>query len=742
MKRKIKQKTQLTLVDEKDREIGSEEKFLAHKKDLKHRSFSIFIFNSVGQLLLQKRNKTKYHSGGLWSNTCCSHPKPGEKTKESAQKRLKEEMGFSSNLKEIFAFNYQIKWGRLAENEYDHVFIGRYEGKPKPDPDEVEDWKWMDLSKLRENIKKNPHQYAYWFKVIIEEHLFRLYNNLQTPNPYSQLTKRHDFILKKKVNAVNFFLPSAGCTKAKNFGPCTMCVFHQPWKILETSDKRPTKKRIIEIYKKYIRPAIDLSQAEVLCFLIGGSILDDREFPFEALCLILEKYLPSSIKKIEMESRPEYISDEVLDKLKKSLADRAKLTIYLGVETASQKYRNDLLKKRITNKEIIATLKKLKKHKVKSGAYLLAGLPYLSKKKSIAEVTKSVKWCTKIGFDEINICPTVLPKGNSTLKKLFKSRRFKPLNLGEIIAIINQIREYPVTVASLENDPPAMAGLEGTGEEKKIIENFNIRGRTDPVALDRLAQITPQLFSDKRKTRIFSLGFYSILKKVLHTLFGDVQECTEFYGIPRKKFEEEVVPFLTEIQVLVYLADIVIEGLEDSRQARNCLRRFFEVIDNRIKAQGIKDKKIKPLCRKVYLFLLKDREVRDKKLALGQKEILDVLHYKVSDLVALMKMAVELGGKEAPEKEWHIWRQFELIREFIDDWEDRDEDIKEESEQFNSIVQLERQGLNLKEVIGQECQKLQRMIEGISDKNKKKRFQKMQRYLVKKRIPSNFSFHL
>jgi hypothetical protein len=266
--------------------------------------------------------------------------------------------------------------------------------------------------------------------------------------------------------------------------------------------------------------------------------------------------------------------------------------------------------------------------------------------------------------------------------------------------------------------------------------------KIDPrvTALEELAKITPKIALNKKRTRDFSRGMFVILKKIMHSIFGDIWECVEFYHGSRNKFEEEAVPFLIEIQTMVYLADIVVENLEDQRRVKACVERVRKVIDKRITEEKIKDKKVRSLMRELYLFFLKDREVRDKKLILKEKEILRVLHYKVSDLVALMRLAVEMSGTRADEKDWAIWREFELIREFIDDHEDRDEDIKENAEQFNSIVQLERQDIEVKKVIYGECQKLKKMIDKVAHKSKKEKLMKMYRFLAEKRIPQEFEF--
>ena len=156
-------------VDEKDKVIGKEEKIKVHREGKLHRAFSIFVFNSKGKLLLQKRAKSKYHSGGLWTNTCCSHQRDGETLEKAVHRRLKEEMGFDCELKEVFTFTYRVKFDDgLSENEYDHVFFGKFDGKPDPNPDEVDDWKWVSLEELRKDIQKNPDDYTYWLKVSID----------------------------------------------------------------------------------------------------------------------------------------------------------------------------------------------------------------------------------------------------------------------------------------------------------------------------------------------------------------------------------------------------------------------------------------------------------------------------------------------------------------------------------------------------------------------------------------------
>ncbi|MYE91072.1 isopentenyl-diphosphate Delta-isomerase, partial [Candidatus Poribacteria bacterium] len=156
------------LVDSMGREIGTEEKLKAHREGKLHRAFSIFIFNTRGELLLQKRSATKYHSGGLWTNTCCSHPRLGESHYCAARRRLNEEMGFDCELTELFSFIYHAELeNHLFEHELDSVFVGRYNGQPVPNPAEVDDWQWRDTEKLKRDVGNNPEHYTYWFRLIL-----------------------------------------------------------------------------------------------------------------------------------------------------------------------------------------------------------------------------------------------------------------------------------------------------------------------------------------------------------------------------------------------------------------------------------------------------------------------------------------------------------------------------------------------------------------------------------------------
>ncbi|MDD5433461.1 MAG: isopentenyl-diphosphate Delta-isomerase [Candidatus Pacebacteria bacterium] len=162
-------KKQVILVDENDNQIGEMEKLKAHQLGALHRSFSIFIFNLKGEMLLQKRSKSKYHSPGLWSNACCSHPENKKSITKEAQKRLEKEMGIKLYLREILSIVYKAKVGDLIEHEFDHIFIGTFNGSAKPNKKEVEAWKWVAIDELRKDIAEKPEIYAEWFKIILEQ---------------------------------------------------------------------------------------------------------------------------------------------------------------------------------------------------------------------------------------------------------------------------------------------------------------------------------------------------------------------------------------------------------------------------------------------------------------------------------------------------------------------------------------------------------------------------------------------
>ncbi len=157
---------QVILVNERDEELGSEEKLRAHQNGgLLHRAFSVFIFNGLDELLLQRRAPAKYHFGGLWSNTCCGHPRPGEATADAAVRRLGEEFGFQAKLREIASFSYDAhdQASDLTEREFLHVLVGRYDGEPSPNRAEIGDWRWLSLEFVERDLRQNTDRYTPWF---------------------------------------------------------------------------------------------------------------------------------------------------------------------------------------------------------------------------------------------------------------------------------------------------------------------------------------------------------------------------------------------------------------------------------------------------------------------------------------------------------------------------------------------------------------------------------------------------
>ncbi len=157
----------VTLVDLNDRIIGKAEKMKAHRDGLLHRAFSVMVVDSHGRFLLQQRHADKYHSGGLWSNTACGHPRPHEVLDEAAGRRLYEEMGIRCALNHRFGFVYKVNVERgLTEYEYDHVFFGRYDGDPKPDPLEVAEWRWSTPTEIAFDLAGCPDAYTYWFRIL------------------------------------------------------------------------------------------------------------------------------------------------------------------------------------------------------------------------------------------------------------------------------------------------------------------------------------------------------------------------------------------------------------------------------------------------------------------------------------------------------------------------------------------------------------------------------------------------
>ncbi|MFT4094742.1 MAG: isopentenyl-diphosphate Delta-isomerase [Niabella sp.] len=163
------QKDLVVLVDERDRAIGTMGKTEAHEKGFLHRAFSVLLFNSKGELLLQQRAFDKYHCGGLWTNTCCSHPFPDEDILIAAKRRLQEEMGITCRLQKAFDFIYKAGFDNgLTEHEFDHVFFGQFSGVPAINKKEVANWKYIPLYDLKKDRAHHPENYTPWFKIIVE----------------------------------------------------------------------------------------------------------------------------------------------------------------------------------------------------------------------------------------------------------------------------------------------------------------------------------------------------------------------------------------------------------------------------------------------------------------------------------------------------------------------------------------------------------------------------------------------
>lgn len=162
---------EIVLVNENDSQIGVEEKLRAHQNGGKlHRAFSIFIFNGRGEMMLQLRSMKKHHFRALWTNTCCSHPLKGERLEDAVHRKLKQEMGFDTELKELLSFTYKAydPESGLTEHEYDHVFVGVFDGEPDPNPEEADDWKWMGPEELKSDVKAHPEKYTPWFKLVLD----------------------------------------------------------------------------------------------------------------------------------------------------------------------------------------------------------------------------------------------------------------------------------------------------------------------------------------------------------------------------------------------------------------------------------------------------------------------------------------------------------------------------------------------------------------------------------------------
>uniref|UniRef100_UPI003562ADB2 isopentenyl-diphosphate Delta-isomerase n=1 Tax=Muriicola sp. TaxID=2020856 RepID=UPI003562ADB2 len=169
------------LVNENDEEVGTMPKMEAHEKAVLHRAFSVFIMNSKGETMLQQRAAHKYHSPLLWTNTCCSHQRLGETNIQAGKRRLREEMGFQTELRELFSFIYKAPFDNgLTEHELDHVMLGQYEGEPEINTEEVASWKWMTPEDIKRDIERAPETYTAWFRIIFEKFYDHLIENMNS----------------------------------------------------------------------------------------------------------------------------------------------------------------------------------------------------------------------------------------------------------------------------------------------------------------------------------------------------------------------------------------------------------------------------------------------------------------------------------------------------------------------------------------------------------------------------------
>jgi len=159
------------LVDQNDEQIGLMPKMEAHEKGLLHRAFSVFVFNDKNELMLQQRAHSKYHSPGLWTNTCCSHQREGESNIAAGKRRLQEEMGFSTELSDTISFIYKAPFDNgLTEHEFDHILVGNFQQEPKLNLEEAAAWKWMALEDVKKDMIDNPSLYTEWFKIIFDKY--------------------------------------------------------------------------------------------------------------------------------------------------------------------------------------------------------------------------------------------------------------------------------------------------------------------------------------------------------------------------------------------------------------------------------------------------------------------------------------------------------------------------------------------------------------------------------------------
>ncbi|PEN07666.1 isopentenyl-diphosphate delta-isomerase [Longimonas halophila] len=200
---------EVVLVNAHDEPVGVADKLEAHEQGWLHRAFSVFVFDPKGRLLLQQRNVNKYHSGALWSNTCCSHPHPGEAVEDAAQRRLHEEMGFQCPLDDAFTFTYRaVLSDTMIEHEYDHVLIGQDTPTVRPNADEVQDWRWMAPNELMADVAAHPEHYTAWFRMAVERVLTHAHEQYPTVVPaLDEAVQRAGFDYATGENMTSSLMP-------------------------------------------------------------------------------------------------------------------------------------------------------------------------------------------------------------------------------------------------------------------------------------------------------------------------------------------------------------------------------------------------------------------------------------------------------------------------------------------------------------------------------------------------------
>jgi len=253
----------IILVDLNDNPVGIEEKLKAHREGKLHRAFSIFIFDPKREkILLQKRHKDKYHSGGLWANTCCSHQRPNESLREAAHRRLKEEMGFDCKLQYFFSFIYRADFGQIKEFEIDHIFVGCFQGEVKPNPKEVEDFKWVKIEDVLKDLKEQPEKYTVWFRLSFGKVVNLLKNLSLNFEEYQKLSRKTAIYPGRDKN---FIFPALGLAGETGEVIERIKKVIRDKKKIEEKDKEEIKKELGDVlwYLSQLASELNLSLEEI-----------------------------------------------------------------------------------------------------------------------------------------------------------------------------------------------------------------------------------------------------------------------------------------------------------------------------------------------------------------------------------------------------------------------------------------------------------------------------------------------